>query len=69
VIKTLGPINKEIVQKGISYFLSIQEGSLTTSKLRWRISTNSVEEREPYNYRNFKAIVAEMITYSSIILR
>lgn len=69
MIKNLGPIHKEIVQKGISYFLSIQEKYLTTSKLRWMISTNSVKDRETFNYRNFKATVARMVTYNNLILR
>lgn len=69
VIKTLGPIHKEIVQKGISYLLSIQERSLIASNLRWIISTNSVKERGPFNYRNFKAAVVRMITYNNLILR
>lgn len=69
VIKTLGPIHREIVQKGISYFLSIQERSLITSKLRWTISTNNVKEREPFNYRNFKVAATRMITYNNLILR
>lgn len=69
VIKTLGPIHKKIVQKGISYFLSIQERSLTASKLKWTISTNSVKDREPFNYKNFKAAATRMVTYSNLILR
>lgn len=69
VTKTLGPIYKEIVQKGISYFLSIQERSLTASKHRWMISTNSVKDREPFNYKNFKVVAARMVTYRNLILR
>jgi len=33
-IKILGPIQKEIVQKGVEYFLSIQESALATAKFR-----------------------------------
>jgi len=69
VIKTLGPIHKEIVQKGVSYFLSIQESSLTTAKLKWMTSTRSVQDREPFIYINFKAVVAHLVTYSNLILR
>ena len=54
VIKILGPIQKEIVQTGVAYFLSIQENSLAASKLRWAVSTSSVHDREPFNYKNFK---------------
>jgi hypothetical protein len=69
VIQILGPIHKEIVQKGTTYFLSIQERSLTASKMRWTVSTNSVKEREPFNYGNFKAAASRLITYNNLILR
>ena len=69
VIQILGPIHKEIVQKGTTYFLSIQERSLTASKMRWMVSTNSVKEREPFNYGNFKAAASRLITYINLILR
>lgn len=69
VIKILGPIHKEIVQEGISYFLSIQQSSLTASKHRWTISTNSLKDREPFNYKNFKAIVSRMVTYSNLTFK
>jgi len=69
MIKILGPIHKEVVQKGTTYFLSIQERSLIASKMRWTISTNSVKEREPFNYGNFKVAASWLITYNNIILR
>lgn len=37
---------------------------MTASKLRWMVSG-----REPFNYRNFKAVAARFITYSNLILR
>ena len=66
VIKILGPIHKEIVQNGVSYFQSIQESSLAASRT---VSTSSVQDREPFNYKNFKAAVACFVTYSNLILR
>jgi len=69
MFKILGPIHKEIVQKGTTYFLSIPERSLIASKMRWTISTNSVKEREPFDYGNFKAAASQLITYNNIILR
>jgi len=42
---------------------------MIASKPRWMISTISVKEREPFNYNNFKAVAAQMITYNNIILR
>jgi len=61
VIQILGPIHKQIVQKGTTYFLYIQERSLTASKMRWTVSTNSVKEREPFNYGNFKVATSRLI--------
>ena len=52
-----------------AYFLSIQEISFPASKQRWTVSTNSVKDREPFNYRNFKAVAGRFVTYSNIILR
>jgi len=33
------------------------------------VSTNSVRNREPFGYKNFRAIAGHFITYSNIILR
>lgn len=33
------------------------------------ISTNSLKDREPFNYRNFKAVAAHVVTYNNLILR
>ena len=62
MIQILGPIHKGIVQKGTTYFLSIQERSLTACKMRWTVSTNNVNEKEPFNYGNFKVIASRLIT-------
>ena len=69
VTKILGHIHKEIVQTGREYLLSIQERSLISSKQRWKFSTNSVKDREPFSYMNFKASIGHFVTYSHIILR
>lgn len=69
VIKILGPIQKEIVQKRIKYFLSIQESSLDATKLRWTVSTSNIQNREPFNYKNFKLVADHFLTYSNLILR
>ena len=42
---------------------------MTASKLRWVVSTRSVQDREPFNYGNFKAVAAHFITYSNLLLR
>ena len=31
--------------------------------------TRSVQDSEPFNYRNFKAVAAHLVTYSNLILR
>ena len=42
---------------------------MTTPKLRWVVSTHSAQDREPFNYGNFKAVAAHFITYSNLILK
>jgi len=69
VIKIVGPIHKDIVQNGVSYFQSIQESSLAASKLRWMVCTSCVQDREPFNYKIFKVVAAYFVTYSNLILR
>jgi len=57
------------VQTGREYFLSIQERSFLASKQIWTISTNSVQNREPLGYKNFKVAAGHFVTYNNIILR
>lgn len=37
--------------------------------MRWTVSTNSVKEREPFNYGNFKVAASQLIAYNNLILR
>lgn len=36
---------------------------------RWIVSTNSVKNREPFGYRDFKTVASHFVTYNNIILR
>ena len=42
---------------------------MIASKIRWMVSTGSVQGREPFNYRNFKAAATRFVTYRNLILR
>ena len=42
---------------------------MAASKLRWTVSTSSVQDRQPFNYRNFKIATNCFVTYSNLILR
>lgn len=32
------------------------------------VSTNNIKNREPFGYRNFKAVVARLVKYNNLIL-
>lgn len=42
---------------------------MAVAKLRWTISTSSIQDREPFNYKNFKLAADCFVTYSNLILR
>ena len=68
VIQTLGPIQKTIVQQGVEYFLAIKDLAIAATKLWWKTSNRNVQDREPFNYENFKLVVDRLVTYSNLIL-
>lgn len=69
VIQILGPIHREIVQRGVEYFLSIKEPTIAIAKLQWKTSNRNIQEKKPFNYKNFKLAVNCLVTYSNLILR
>lgn len=68
VIAKLGSIHKDIVYNGKAYFQDIQEEGLLAAKQRWQASTNNINIREPFGYRNFKVASSHFHLYSNIIL-
>ena len=68
VIVKLGPLHKDILQYGREYIQEIREDALLVAKTRWQAFTNIVKNRDPFNYRNFKAVVVLFFFYSNIIL-
>ena len=69
VIQALGPIHKSIVLNGIDYFLSIINQAYIAAKVRWGISNRNVQNREPFNYKNFGLAAYRLVSYSNIILK
>ncbi len=69
VIQTLGPIRTAVVQQGVEYFISIKDLAIAVAKLRWKTSNRNGQDKEPFNYENFKLAADRLITYSNLILR
>ena len=69
VIQTLGPIHKAIVLDGVEYFLSIRDQAVVVAKLRWKIFNRNIQDREPFNYKNFELAANRLVIYSNLILR
>ena len=61
----LGPFHKDVIENARDYFEDIREASLAAAKQRWMASTNNVKNREPFNYRNFKAVASRFHLYRS----
>jgi len=69
VIQTLGPIHTAIVQQGVEYFLAIKDLAIVAAKFRYQTSNRNIQDREPFNYENFKLAVDRLVTYGDLILR
>ena len=41
--------------------------ALAAAKQRWMASTNNVKNREPFNYRNFKATASRFLLYNNLV--
>ena len=69
VIQAMGHVHKAIVLNGVEYFLSIRDQAYIAAKVRWNISNRNIQDREPFNYRNFGLAADRLILYSNLILR
>jgi len=69
VIQTLGPIHKAVVQQGVEYFLAIKDLAIVVAKFWNKTSNQNVQDRNPFNYENFKLATDCLVTYSNLILR
>ena len=69
VIQALGPVHKALILNGIDYFLSIRNQAYIAAKVRWGISNRNVQNREPFNYKNFGLATDRLVLYSNLILR
>lgn len=69
VTQALGPIHKSIILKGTDYFSSIRDQAYVAAKIRWRTSSQNVQSREPFNYRNFGLATDRFIAYGHLVLK
>ena len=63
----LGPFHKDVIENARYYFEDICEVALAAAKQRWMASTNNVKNRDPFNYRNFKAAASRFRLYGSLV--
>lgn len=68
VVGELGLFHTDIIQAGKEYFQEIKEEYLSTSTQRWEASNNTIRNREPFRFRNFKASSSRLHKHSNMIL-
>lgn len=69
VIKLLGPMHEELIRNSLEYFLVIKDSALEAAKFRYRISTPSIQLREPFRYENFELAAERLPFYGQCILQ
>jgi hypothetical protein len=68
VVEYLAPIHRHVVYSGLQYFGEIRDESLSTTKLRWSVSSNEIKNREPFGFRNFQAAALRLERYVNMIM-
>jgi hypothetical protein len=68
VVESLAPIHRHVVHLGLQYFREIKEESLSTTKLRWDVSSNEVKNKEPFGFRNFHTSTFRLERYAKMIM-
>ena len=69
VIEMLGPMHEDLIRNSLEYFLAIKYFSLDATKLHYRISTPSIQLREPFRYENFELAASRLGLYGQHILQ
>ena len=69
VIQTLGPIHTAVIQKGVEYFFTIKDLAIAATKFRYQTFNRNIQNREPFNYENFKLASDRLGIYGDLILR
>ena len=69
VIKTLGPIHTTVILQGVEYFFTIKDLAIAIAKFRYQTSNRNIQNREPFNYENFKLAANRLGIYGDLILR
>jgi hypothetical protein len=67
VVDTLAPIHLHPIHLCIAYFKEFKEEALAASKLRWDVSSDEVENRELFGYRNFFVETFRVERYSRLL--
>lgn len=69
MIEALGPIHIAVIQQGVQYFFTIKDLAIATAKFQYQTSNRNIQNREPFNYENFKLAVDHLGIYGDLILR
>jgi hypothetical protein len=55
VVESLALIHIYVINSGLQYFRELTEETIYVAKLRWDVSSNALNNREPFGFRNFYA--------------
>ena len=69
VIKALGPIHTTVIQQGVEYFLTLKDLAIAATKFQYQTSNQNIQNKEPFNYENFKLAANRFGIYGALILR
>lgn len=69
IIEMLGPMHKDLIRNNLEYFLAIKDLTIDAAKFRYRISSPSIQLREPFRYENFELDASRLNLYGERILQ
>lgn len=69
VIETLGPMHEDLIRHSLEYFLTIKDLAIDAAQFRYRISSPSIQLREPFRYENFELAASRLNLYGERILQ
>lgn len=65
----LGPMHESLIQSSLNYFLAIKDYALDAARLRYQVSSPSIQLREPLSYENFELAASRVGLYGQRILK
>ena len=68
-MELLGPMHEDLIRNSVEFFLAIKDSALDAAKFRYRVSTPSIQLREPFNYENFELAAERLSLYGQCLLQ